>query len=343
MKIIDIHVHLADPAWQSLDPLVAACDTAYRRLRRRLPAGIRATLEVAAGALAPAHRALRDRAIGLASRALASSRNRAIYLGAAGARLAERAGPLLAASFLRASPENLLAAMDDAGIAAAAVLPVAPHTTTELVLSLCRSARLIPFCSVAPGTADPGAALEAAKARGCRGVKVHPTLQDLRPDAPFYHDLADAAGALGLPVLGHTGTICYEGHPHGAWSGARAYEPLVRAHRRTCFILAHMNLFEPDEAIAVARANENVWLDTSWQPAGIVRRAARALGPARLIFGSDWPFLGCELGGAVAIVERALEGRADALERVLARNAEELLGLARSREPAATRSSAPPV
>lgn len=327
MKIIDLHVHLADPAWQSLDPLVSASARAYARLRGRLPAGLRAALELSGGLLLPAHRAIRDRAISLASKALATGKNRAIYLGPLGGRIAERAAPLLAASFLRATPENLLADMDAAGVSAAVVLPVAPHTTTELALSLCQTPRLIPFCSLAPGARDIHAALEGYQRRGCRGVKIHPTLQDVAADSAFYHELAAAAGALGLPIVAHTGALCYDGHPHGEWSTARAYEPLLRAHRETRFVLAHMNLFEPEEALEVARAHENAFLDTSWQPEGVIRRAAREVGDRRILFGSDWPFLGAELTSAVAIVRRALGGREEALENVMFRNAEELLGL----------------
>jgi predicted TIM-barrel fold metal-dependent hydrolase len=328
MKIIDVHVHLADPALQEQDPLVRAAAKAYERLRGRLPASLRAALELSGGLALPAHRRLRDRAIALASGAFARSRNRAVYLGPRlGGRIAEGAGPLIAASFLRGTPENLLADMDAAGVSQAVVLPVAPHTTTELALSLCQTPRLVPFCSLAPGTPEIGERLARWQRAGCRGVKIHPTLQDMAADTPFFHELAEAAGALSLPILAHTGVLCYEGHPHGEWCRVRAYEPLLRAHRSTRFILAHMNLFEPDEAIEVARAHENAFLDTSWQPEGVIRRAAREVGDRRILFGSDWPFLGAELATAVDIVRRALAGRTEALENVFFRNAEELLGL----------------
>src|SRR6185503_9616178 len=102
-----------------------------------------------------------------------------------------------------------------------------------------------------------------------------------------------------------------------AYSRAPAYEPLIRDFPRVRFVLAHMNFFHPEEAIDLAARHENVLLDTSWQPAGVIRRAFRRLGETRLLFGSDWPFLGSNLAGALEIVADGVERRPGALERVL--------------------------
>src|SRR4051812_38619106 len=100
MRVIDIHTHLGDPAWQAFDPFVRASATAYGLVREALPAGLRAAIELAGDAARPLHRRARDGAIGLLSRAFAVGRNRAVYLGPrVGARIAEGAFPLMSASF----------------------------------------------------------------------------------------------------------------------------------------------------------------------------------------------------------------------------------------------------
>ena len=84
---------------------------------------------------------------------------------------------------------------------------------------------------------------------------------------------------------------------------------------------------DESEAVDVAARNENALLDTSWQPEGVIRRAVRRLGDHRVLFASDWPFLGTHLRMQVDVVAAGLDRRPAALERVFQRNAEALLGL----------------
>jgi hypothetical protein len=53
--------------------------------------------------------------------------------------------------------------------------------------------------------------------------------------------------------------------------------------------MGHTGLYHPERAIEVARRRENVYLETSFQPLKIVRRALEAVGRERVLFGSDWP------------------------------------------------------
>ena len=81
------------------------------------------------------------------------------------------------------------------------------------------------------------------------------------------------------------------------------------------------------DGIAVARAHENVWADTSGWPmvaGGIMEVALRELGPSKLLFGIDYPL--CDIDSWVSRLERlpvSEEGR----ERIAWRNAAELMGL----------------
>jgi predicted TIM-barrel fold metal-dependent hydrolase len=327
VKIVDFHVHIGDPAWQALDPVLAGARRLASRVTALLPGNAARTALTVAGSLAePLWRAARDGALDGVDSLLALTRNRAIYLGDRGAKLAPGLDALFKASFLRATPENLLSSMDAAGISGSVVLPIEPFTTTDMALAACRgTGRLIPFATVSTKERDPAGALARMKARGARGLKLHPAIQDQPPDSPFHRALVGAAQDLRIPVVAHTGCVDLEGYGDPGHARVEAYEPLLREFPRVRFVLAHMNLFDPGAAIDAARRFENVFLDTSWQPEGIVRRAAKALGASRLVFGSDWPFPGARPRSAIDIVVRALDRRPEALEQVLWRNACRLL------------------
>lgn len=326
MNVVDFHVHLAHPSWQARDPLVASAGRLAAALETALPGGARPLLDVARSLAFPAWCAARDGAIDVADRVLALGRNRGVYLGESGARAIPALDPLFQASFLRATPENLVASMDDAGISASVVLPIEPYTSTDVALALCRgNPRLVPFATVATREQDPAAALAAMIERGARGLKLHPALQNAAPDSPFHRALFGAAQDLGIPVVIHTGCIRLPFYHAPEHAEVEAVEPLLREFPRARVILAHMNLFKPEAAIEIARRRENVWLDTSWQPEGVVRRAFRSLGPSRLIFGTDWPFPGARPRAALDIVVRALDRKPEPLELVLWRNACRLL------------------
>jgi len=326
VNVVDFHVHLAHPDWQARDPLVALAGRLAQALEPALPRRARPLLDVARGLAFPAWRATRDRALDVADRLLSLGRNRGVYLGDLGARAAPALDPLFQASFLRATPANLLESMDDAGISASVVLPIEPYTSTDVALALCRGhPRLVPFATVPTRERDPAAALGRMVEQGARGLKLHPALQNAAPDSPFHRALLGAASDLAIPVVVHTGCVRLPFYRAPEHADVEAVEPLLRAFPRARVVLAHMNLFRPDAAIEVARRRENVWLDTSWQPEGVVRRAHRTLGASRLVFGTDWPFPGARPRTALEIVVAALDRKPGALESVLWRNACRLL------------------
>ena len=68
------------------------------------------------------------------------------------------------------------------------------------------------------------------------------------------------------------------------------WEKIFRRHPRIPFILAHGGKDAFQEAIAVARRNPNVWLETTtlsyWRTKVILKK----LGARRVVFGSDLPY-----------------------------------------------------
>lgn len=187
--------------------------------------------------------------------------------------------------------ENLLRYMDANGIDVSVVHPVAPFSEPEDYLEACAGERrLIPFTSVHPrGDWEEG--LKAAMQGGCKGLKIHPILQRLEPEDPFYFDLLEAFAPYGRPVMAHTGEFDYYIVKDGysAFGDTLRLEKLVAAFPQVPFILGHMGLYYPRKALELARRYENVYLETSFQPLRVVREALRTAGRERVFFGSDWP------------------------------------------------------
>ncbi len=139
-------------------------------------------------------------------------------------------------------PEDLVATLDRAGIARAAVMAVESpeevdyYVTTEQVLAACARYpdRLIPFCAVDPrhrypGLFDPRPLLAEYVARGCRGFGE--VLAGVPIDDPGLRAIYAACGELGLPVLFHADHHICADEP-----GAPRLERMLREFPRTVFI-----------------------------------------------------------------------------------------------------------
>ncbi len=187
--------------------------------------------------------------------------------------------------------ENLLRYMDKNGIDRSVVLPIAPFAGPGEYLETCAGEpRLIPFTSAHPSQEWEKGMKEAMEG-GCRGLKIHPILQRIPPEGPFYFDLLEAFAPYGRPVLIHAGEFDYyvvkDGYaPYG---DTLRFEKLVSAFPGVPFILGHMGLYYPEKALALAGRHDNVYLETSFQPVRVVKKALEVAGRERVMFGSDWP------------------------------------------------------
>lgn len=218
------------------------------------------------------------------------------------------------------SRENLLRIMDRRGISRAVVLPIAPYSDSHDYLERCRGEpRLIPFASVHPHD-DWEKDLVEAMAAGCRGLKIHPILQRIPPEDPFLFDLLEAFKRYRKPVIFHTGEFDYfvSRDGHASLGDVRRLERLIAAFPDIPIILGHTGLYYPERALELARRYENVYLETSFQPLKVVRKALRVAGRERVIFGSDWPE--SDPAFALRIARRAAGDDGDLLERITSRN-----------------------
>jgi hypothetical protein len=189
------------------------------------------------------------------------------------------------------------------------------------------------FAGVDPLRAKALDEVERAARAGLRGVKLHPSAQDLDLGSvalqPFWRRCED----LGLVVMVHTGSTGWgAGAPGGAGVLLRHSRPLPLDEAAARFpslqlIAAHAGWPWHEELLAIAMHKPNVHLDVSgWLPRYLPRAVwDYANGPLRrrVMFGSDYPFV--DPGRILEGLREVLKPEVQPL--VLGENAARLLGL----------------
>jgi predicted TIM-barrel fold metal-dependent hydrolase len=226
--------------------------------------------------------------------------------------------------------DDLEASMERAGITRTIVIAAPPTAPNAWLLGAARAhPRIIPVVTLPEVDAGAGeeewaAAFRALVAEGARGFKIHPNVDALAPEHPAYRALFAVARAERRFVILHTGCFCVLGYRDLTPADPVRFEPLFAAHREVPVCLAHMNRDHPEAAWELMRRHEQLWADTSWQPADVVARAAVAVGARRLLLGSDWPLLHGNLQADA--LDNLRRGVPDALEQVGAHNARIFVG-----------------
>ncbi len=141
---------------------------------------------------------------------------------------------------------------------------------------------------------------------GARGFKIHHNMDGLPVDAPVYRAMFEVAAARGLFIIVHTGCFHVAAYKHLRPVTPETFDALFQEYPTVRVCLAHMNRDDPEAAWTALRRHDQLWVDTSWQTTESVRRALDAVGPARVVLGSDWPLLHRELQGeSLRVLERA--------------------------------------
>jgi predicted TIM-barrel fold metal-dependent hydrolase len=146
---------------------------------------------------------------------------------------------------------------------------------------------LYPVCTVHPR--DGEAALRemerCASQLNMVGLKLHPWLQAFSVVESLVTDILIKAGELDWPVIFHDGTPPYSTPLQVGYAASLAPETKV--------ILGHGGLSDfPEEALAAAKRNPNIYLTLCGVPLNWMRRFVREIGVDRIVFGSDYPFGG---------------------------------------------------
>ncbi len=196
---------------------------------------------------------------------------------------------------VESSAADLERAMEKAELSGALVVAQPPYSSNELVLDLARQNpnRLFAAVNIPPGTPRVAAVLKKHREQGAKALKIHPAADGEGPKTTRYMNLLRAASELGMPVILHSGRFS----THAFFRKPEAGDPTVfrdwfKSFPQTRFVLAHMNLHEPDVAMDLAEEFPNVFLSTSWQPAETIGEAVRRVGAERVLFASDWPIVG---------------------------------------------------
>ncbi|MHB8654872.1 MAG: amidohydrolase family protein [Terriglobia bacterium] len=240
--------------------------------------------------------------------------------------------------------ETFFLQMDVAGIERAVLLPIDCRrarkdsvSSNEQVAELCGlSERFIGFASVDPIKKGAARELEnAVKKLGLRGLKLDPALQNFRPDDRKVFPVYEAASALGIPLVIHTGmswapeTPLERGHP-------LLLEEPIRRFPNLSFVLAHWSWPWVWEATALTLKYPNVYLDTSCLyydspkeffqfvfskqiPTTLIERSLRN----KIVFGSNYPRV--EIKNMVHALN-SLDLTEGCLNKIFKENAERLLG-----------------
>lgn len=199
--------------------------------------------------------------------------------------------------------EDLVAAMDRAGVGRAAVIAIAPHLPARAVCDAAAAypGRLVPIGSVDPLADGALAAIEEqVRAGGVRGIKLHPRLQRVGiGDLPRLQPIAARCGELGVPLIVCTflgGTDLFRGR------SLELCHELACAAPATAIIMAHAGGHRPLDALMILKACPNISVDLSFSPlyfAGSsvtqdLEYLVKKADPRRVLFGSDFPEVSIE-------------------------------------------------
>ncbi len=169
--------------------------------------------------------------------------------------------------------------------------------------------RLIGFTSISPERYQPERKVERAiKEFGLRGVKVYPH-SGFYPNDPRLDRVYALCESLGVPVVIHSGPKAVR------WQWMKYNQPIYADDVATKFpdlpiVLCHGGYPWVEEFIAVVYTNPNIWVDLTFMDVierayrlpglceNTIRRLAELIGPRRLLWGSEGPYMNLPLYGS---------------------------------------------
>ncbi len=240
-----------------------------------------------------------------------------------------------------ATAEELVAAMDAAGVDVAVVLGLGwsdPGLARECNDYLAEAAgrfpqRLVPFCSVNPAWGD-AAAYEAERCArmGARGVgELHPDTQGFDfGSREVMQPLVETVERLGLLLLTHSSEPVGHQYPGKGTTTPEVLMRFISHFPSVTLICAHWGGGLPFYALMpeVAAASQNVYFDTAATPLLYDPRVfpvvTQLITASHILLGTDYPLLAQRR--AVEQVHRAPLSKEER-EAILGGNAARLLGL----------------
>ena len=188
--------------------------------------------------------------------------------------------------------------LGDSGVAKAMVVSVVPDNQWTRDFLVAAKGHIHALCNLDPR--DPGAPdlLEREMAAGFRGVKLLPVNRCYRLSDPECRPLFEKASELGANFIVHYGVTV---DPMGDLRYADPIDlsPVARDFPNVTFVVAHFGAGWLDSVLRLAYQCKNVCVDTSgtnnWMDyyvpkltlGDVFERCLTALGPERILFGTD--------------------------------------------------------
>ena len=190
------------------------------------------------------------------------------------------------------------ARLDDAGIAKALVVSVWPDSQYMRDFITASAGRVAALCNIDPRTPDAPALLEREMAAGFKGVKLYPVNRCFHLSDPACRPFFEKAAELGASITVHYGVTV---DPSGdlRYADPTDLSPVARDYPDLPFVIAHFGAGYLHETLRLAYQCKNVCFDSSgtnnwmdYDPHGytlaqVFDRALTALGPERVLFGTD--------------------------------------------------------
>lgn len=234
-------------------------------------------------------------------------------------------------AFTDGTLEGLKKSMKENAIDISVVLPVVTKpsqfaSVNEFAAEITGKEGIISFGGIHPASEDYRSELEYIKGLGLFGIKLHPDYQKTFIDDPGYVRIIQYAVELGLIVVIHAGQDI--GYPDPVHCPPLRTANMLNQIEATDakIVLAHMGGFVQWDDVEEYLVGRNVWLDTSYCFDRISNeqfvRIIKNHGADRVLFATDSPWDGQK--EALEHIRR-LDLTQEELERILHKNAEELL------------------
>ena len=232
------------------------------------------------------------------------------------------------------SPDDLREMMQEGGVSRSVLLPLAKGcqdvaTLNEWVQAAAsENQELTAFGAIHPFMEGLEEELDRLEARGVRGVKMMPLLQQVYPDDPrcfrLYQELVDRD----MILIAHAGRDPLD-RPE-VYGTPERFASLADSFPDLKLVLAHLGGLRMWDAVRdhLLAAGENVYFDTAYVSFYMggeeMAELIRDIGTDRVVFGSDYPW---EEPGRAAEIIRDLDLSEAEEDAIFFSNAAELLGL----------------
>ena len=235
----------------------------------------------------------------------------------------------------QANIENLSSDLDADGVGGIVMLPIQPNTTFDEYLAASYfEPRILPFTSANFSLPIPEmqAQLERDIARGAKGMKVHPVLQNVGFDDPRLHAAVQVLGQRKIPVLFHVGENDYyvpecKFPRTPAHSEVHNFVEFARQYPDFVLVAGHAGGVSGGEAEILrdhwSSFGEHVYVDTSFRSPEYIRNLVDWFGEDKVLFGTDWPF--ATFKGHIRQVENAYPNNPEIREKIFYKNAARIL------------------